>query len=148
MAEKERNDSEETDTSVSGVGYLTCKVDGTPLQANYPGINILYVPGKKEVTIWGQTPTGLISIIIDNVESAGTFTIKGNSTNDAGIMLNSKMYAVKKTGTLFTATIESIDDLAASSSPDAKAIRGTFQGKLMDESGNTVEITEGKFSTQ
>jgi hypothetical protein len=129
-------------------GYLTCKVDGSPLQAAYPGTMILFVPAKKEVTIWGKTPTGIISIIIDNVETIGTFAIKGNSKNGAGIMNGTKMFEVKKTGTPFTVTIESIDALAANNSTEVKAIRGTFQGKLMDQDGNMIEITEGKFSTQ
>jgi hypothetical protein len=134
-------------TNVSG-GYLICKVDGIPLKAAYPGTIILYVPAKKEVNIWGKTPTGIISITIDDVETTGTFTIKGNSKNGAGIMSGSKMYEVKKSGTLFTVTLESIDELTISNSNGAKAIRGTFQGKLMDQDGNMVEITEGKFSTQ
>ncbi len=31
---------------------------------------------------------------------------------------------------------------------EVKAIRGTFNGKLKDQNGKVVEITEGKFSTQ
>jgi hypothetical protein len=131
----------------TNAGYLSCKMDGVLLQASFPGGIILYVPSKKEVNIWGKTPTGIISITIDNVESAGTYTIKGNSKNGAGIMVNSKMYEVKKTGTPFTVTIESIEGIKAVKSTDAKAIHGTFKGKFMDQSGKIVEITEGKFST-
>ena len=34
--------------------YLECKVDGKLLKASDPGLMILYVPKKKEVTIWGS----------------------------------------------------------------------------------------------
>lgn len=137
-----------TDATNASGGYLTCKVDGVPLQAAYPSVMILYVPAKKEVNIWGKTPKGIISIIIDEVESTGTFTIKGNSKNAAGLLNDTQMYEVKKKGTPFTVTIESIDELKAINAPKAKAIRGTFQGKLMDQGGNMIDITEGKFSTQ
>ncbi len=143
VAETQKSGTEQADG-----GYLTCKVDGVPLQAAYPGTMILFAPTKKEVNIWGKIPTGIISITIDNVENIGTYTIKGTSKNGAGIMNGTKMYEVKKTGTPFTVTIESIDALTAIHTPDAKAIRGTFQGKLMDQDGNIIEITEGKFSTQ
>lgn len=136
------------DAPIASGGYLSCKVDGVLLEAAYPGIMILYVPAKKEANIWGKTPTGIISIIIDKVESTGTFTIKGNSKNGAGIMSGKTMYEVKKTGTPFTVTISSMENLTAINSTSGKAIKGTFQGKLMGPDGKLVEITEGKFSTQ
>lgn len=133
----------------TSVGYFSCKVDGVLLEALYPpGTAILFSPAKKEVNIWGKTETGFMSIIMDNVESTGTFTIKGNSKNGAGIMSGTKIYEVKKTGTPFTVTIATIDEITAIDAPEAKAISGTFEGKLMDQDGNIVEITEGKFSTQ
>ncbi len=141
-------ETQKSESAHSEGGYLTCKVDGIPLKAAYPGTMILFAPAKKEVNIWGKTPTGIISITIDNVENIGTYTIKGTSKNGAGIMNGTKMYEVKKTGTPFTVTIESIDALTAIHTPDGKAIRGTFQGKLMDQDGTIIEITEGKFSTQ
>ena len=128
--------------------YLECKVDGKLLKASDPGIMILYVPKKKEVTIWGKTSEGIISIIIDAVETTGTYTIKGNSKNGAGIQTKSSMYEVKKTGTPFIVIIETIEDLKVSNNREVKAIRGTFSGKIKDQNGKVVEITEGKFSTQ
>lgn len=62
------------DAPIANGGYLSCKVDGVLLEAAYPGFMILCVPAKKEANIWGKTPTGIISIIIDKVESTGTFT--------------------------------------------------------------------------
>lgn len=143
-----RSELHKSPATKTSAGYLTCKIDGVLLKAAFPGTMILFVPGKKEVNIWGKTPTGIISITMDNIETTGTYTILGNSKNGAGIMMGSKMYEVKKMGTPFTVSIESIDEITALSTPEAKAIRGTFQGKLMDEDGNIVEITEGKFSTQ
>ncbi len=137
-----------TDVPNVAGGYFTFKMDGVPLQATHPGIMILYVPAKKEVNMWCKTPKGIFSITIDQVETTGTFIIKANSKNGAGIMSDTKIYQVKKTGTPFTVIIESIDEIKAINAPTAKAIRGTFQGKLMDDEGNMVEITEGKFSTQ
>ncbi len=128
--------------------YLECKVDGKLLKASDPGLMILYVPQKKEVTIWGKTSEGIISIIIDAVETTGTYTIKGNSKNGAGIQTKTSMYEVKKTGTPFNVIIETIEDLKVSNNRGVKAIRGTFSGKIKDQYGKVVEITEGKFSTQ
>lgn len=142
------SDSQKSVNSSEEGGYLSCKMDGILIKADYPGIAVLYVPAKKEVNIWGKTPSGIISITIDNVESTGTFIIKGNSKNGAGIMSGPMMYEVKKSGTPFEVKIESIETIKAINSPDAKAIRGTFHGKLQDLNGKTVEITEGKFSTQ
>lgn len=133
----------------TSVGYFSCKLDGVLLEALYPpGTAILFAPATKEVNIWGKTESGFMSIILDGVESTGTFTVKGNSKNGAGIMSGTKMYEVKKTGTPFTVTIATIDEITAIDAPEAKAISGTFEGKLMDQDGNIVEITEGKFSTQ
>ena len=129
-------------------GYLECKVDGKLLKASEPGLMILYVPKKKGVTIWGKTPEGMISIIIDAVETTGTYTIKGNSKNGAGIQTKSSMYEVKKSGTPFNVIIETIEDLKVFDNKGVKAIRGTFNGKIMDQNGKVVEITDGKFSTQ
>ena len=109
---------------------------------------ILYVPKKKEVTIWGKTSDGIISIIIDAVETTGTYTIKGNSKNGAGIQTKSSLYEVKKSGTPFNVIIETIEDLKVSDNKEVKAIRGTFNGKIKDQYGKVVDITEGKFSTQ
>lgn len=136
------------DVPITKGGYLSCKIDGVLLEAGHPGFIIVYAPAKKEATIWGKTPTGIISMIIDNVESTGTFTIKGNSKNSAGIMSGTTMYEVKKTGTPFTVTISSIEDLTVINNSNGKAMKGTFQGKLMGSDGKMVEITEGKFSTQ
>lgn len=128
--------------------YLECKVDGKLLKASDPGLIILYVPQKKEVNIWGKTSEGIISIIIDAVETTGNYTIKGNSKNGAGIQTKTSMYEVKKSGTPFNVIIESIEDLKVLNNKGVKAIRGTFEGKIMDQNGKVVEITEGKFSTQ
>lgn len=54
----------------------------------------------------------------------------------------------KKTGTPFTVTVDDVEEMTAINAPEAKAIRGSFQGKLMGDSGNLVDITDGKFSTQ
>jgi hypothetical protein len=145
---RKRTELQQSASTKANTGYLTCKVDGIPLQAACPGAIMLYIPAKKENNIWGKTPTGIISITINNVETTGTYTIKGNSKNSAGIMSNSSMFEVKKSGTPFTVTIESIEEIAAVHTSDAKAIRGTFQGKLMDQKGKMVEISEGKYSTQ
>lgn len=128
--------------------YLECKVDGKLVKASDPGLMILYVPQKKEVTIWGKTSEGIISIIIDAVETTGTYTIKGNSKNGAGIQTKSFMYEVKKNGTPLNVSIETIEDWKVSTNKEVKAIRGTFNGKMQDQYGKIVEITEGKFSTQ
>ncbi len=143
--------SPETQNSVSqkaNFGYLSCKMDGVEIKAIQTGAMMLYVPDKKEINIWGKTDTGMISIIIDNVENTGTYTIKGNSKNGAGVMIGANMFEVKKSGTPFDVTIESFEEISAINSPNARAIRGTFQGKLMGQDGKIVEITEGKFSTQ
>lgn len=66
----------------------------------------------------------------------------------SGIMGVGKMYEVKKTGTPFTVTVDDVEEITAINAPEAKAIRGSFQGKLMGDSGNLVDITDGKFSTQ
>jgi hypothetical protein len=129
-------------------GYLQCKMNGQLIEAVYPGIAILCVPGNKEVTVWGKTSEGMISIIIDQVEATGTFALKGTSNNGAGIMIKSAMYEVKKSNTPFTVTIEKIEELNLSNASGAKAIRGSFEGKLMGDDGSLVEITDGKFSTQ
>ncbi len=63
-------------------------------------------------------------------------------------MMSSQMYEVKKTGTPFTVTIDVVEPIAAYATPDAKAIRGTFEGTLMDTDGTTITITEGTFSSQ
>ncbi len=128
--------------------YLECKVDGKLLKASDNGLIILYVPQKKEVTIWGKTSEGLISIIIDAVDNTGTYTIKGNSKNGAGILTKSEMFEVKKSGTPFNVIIKTMEDLNVPNNKGAKAIRGTFSGKLKNDQGIVVEITDGKFSAQ
>jgi hypothetical protein len=135
-------------TEKTGFPSLEFKMDGALVQGTTPGVMIDYIPAKKEVNIRANTPAGIFAILIDNVEGTGTYTIGKTSKNGAGIMGSSKAFEVKKSGTPFTVTIDSVDELSAISTPDAKAISGSFQGKLMDDAGNTVEITDGKFSAQ
>ncbi|MEH6765028.1 MAG: hypothetical protein V7655_11060 [Aequorivita antarctica] len=131
-----------------GFATLSFKMDGTLVEGTVPSVMAIFVPAKKEVNIRGNTPKGLFAVIIDNVQGAGTYTIKGTSANGGGIMMTDKMYEVKKSGTPFIVTIDTVEDITAVSTPDAKAIRGTFEGKIMDDAGNTIMITEGKFSSQ
>lgn len=134
----------------AGFGSLSFKMDGTLMEATVPGAIAIYIPSTKEVDIRGNTLKGLFSILMDNVEGTGTYTIKGNSKSGAGLvnMNTQKLYEVKKSGTPFTVTIDAVEDIASSANPDAKSIRGTFEGTIMDEAGNTITITEGKFSGQ
>lgn len=127
---------------------LECKMDGALIKGQYPGVHVIYVPAKKEVSIMGKTTEGMISIIIDSVSTTGTYIIEGNSKNGAGVMTKGAMYEVKKKGTPFTVNIEVIEPFKVANAQGAKAIRGTFSGKLMDQNGKIVEITEGKFSSQ
>ena len=131
-----------------GFATLSFKMDGTLIEGTAPSVMAIYVPAKKEVNIRASTPKGLFAIIIDKVEGTGTYTIKGTSSNGGGLMMTDKMYEVKKSGTPFTVTIDTVEDITAVSAPEAKAIRGTFEGKIMDDDGNTIMITEGKFSSQ
>lgn len=131
-----------------GFASLSFKMDGTLVEGTVPSVMAIYNPVKQEVNIRGNTPKGLFAVIIDKVEGTGTYTIKGTSNNGAGLMMTSKMYEVKKSGTPFTVTIDTVEDIEAINAPEAKAIRGTFEGKIMDEEGNTIMITEGKFSSQ
>ncbi len=131
-----------------GFGSLSFKMDGTLVEGTAPGTMAIYNPAKQEVNIRANTPKGLFAIIINKVEGTGTYTIKGTSNNGGGLMMTNKMYEVKKSGTPFTVTIDTVEDIEAVNAPGAKAIRGTFEGKIMDEEGNTINITEGKFSSQ
>ena len=135
-------------TAPEGAALLSFKMDGELVEGTFPSVMVIYIPAKKEVMIRGNTPQGLFSIIIDEVGGTGTYTIKGNSKSGAGIMMASKMYGVKKSGPPFTVTIDAVDDVKAIKTEDGKAIRGTFEGKFMDDEGNTINITDGKFSTQ
>ncbi len=131
-----------------GMATLSFKIDGVLVESMFPGTYILFVPAKKEVNIMAKTSIGQFNIIIDNVEGTGSFTLKGNSKNGGGLMMPDKMYEVKKTGTPFSVTINNVEEIKAISAPEAKAIRGTFEGTLMDTAGDTVIITEGKFNSQ
>ncbi|MEO6348586.1 MAG: hypothetical protein ABIO60_11830 [Aquaticitalea sp.] len=141
-------ETHELTKTTAGFASMTFKMDGTLIEATGPGVMVIYVPTKKEVNIRGNTSKGLFAIIIDKVEGPGTFTIQGNSKSGAGLMMQAQMYEVKKTGTPFTVTIDAVEDIAAYATPDAKAIRGTFEGKIMDKDDNTITISEGKFSSQ
>lgn len=131
-----------------GWASLSFKMDGTLVEATNPGTMAIFSPSKKEVNIRANTPKGVFSIIMGDVEGNGTYTVKNNSDNGAGLMMTSKMFEVKKSGTPFTVTINNVEEIKAINAPEAKAIRGTFEGKLMDEEGNSMMITEGKFSSQ
>lgn len=128
--------------------FLECKMDGVLIKAILPGVMIIYNKEKKEGNIWGKTTEGIISIIMDEVEGPGTYTIKGNSKSGAGIIINKDMYEVKKTGTPFTVTIEAFQELNVSDAKGGKGMKGTFKGTLMNQDGKIVKITEGRFRTQ
>ncbi len=89
-----------------GFASLSFKMDGTLVEGTVPGVMAIYAPAKREVNIRSNTPKGLFAIIIDKVEGVGTYTLKGTSSNGGGIMMTSKMYEVKKSGTPFTVTID------------------------------------------
>ena len=82
---------------IQGMPTISFKMDGELVEGEYPGTYIVFIPARKEASIISKTPKGQFNIIIDNVEGAGTFTIKGNSKNAAGLMMPSKMYEVKRT---------------------------------------------------
>ncbi len=131
-----------------GFASLSFKMDGELVEGTIPGVMAIYNPAKNEVNIRGNTPKGLFAVIIDDVTGTGTYTIKGTSNSGAGVMMKTEMYEVKKTGTPFTVTITAVEDITAVHAPEAKAIRGTFEGKIMDDAGKTISITDGKFSSQ
>lgn len=135
-------------TSREGAPSLEFKMDGTLVQSTGPGIMIICSPKNQEINIRGNTPVGMFAIVLDHVSGPGTYTVGKSANNGAGIMGVGKMYEVKKTGTPFTVTVDDVEELTAINAPEAKAIRGSFHGKLMGDSGNLVDITDGKFSTQ
>lgn len=138
-----------TGKAQDGGSFIECKVNGELIRTSTIVNQIIFVPSKKETNVFGKTETGMISLIINPMETVGVYEINGSGKSDAGMQVGTAYFGVKEGKASIRVTITSIEEFAAyNAEGKAFAVRGTFEGNFVDQDGNMVTISEGKFSSQ
>lgn len=150
--------SEDDGNTVSGEGFLRCKLNGELREFNYfvnandppqeETVHFVVVGGFEEKNI-KKSPSFEIMLVSEENIGKGTYSVAGESFPELDGQYCTQIYdgethagtecfiGGRSNGTYFTLNITSMDDWG---------VKGTFSGLLRDVDHNLLEITEGEFA--
>ena len=130
---------EDTDTSQDASIGITANIDGDNFEANGEFVFGAFASGIFNIT--GISTTQTLAITIGNIDGPGTFDIGPNSVGAGAITIinTSESFLSSEMNGSGTITIETLDmtNLIAS---------GTFEFIAENETGETIEVTNGTFN--
>lgn len=120
--------------------YTSMKVNGVFMEDTESGGG--YLSGSNNAAISGDFADGsVLYLYIDEVLATGNFNLGAASDDATYTDASGEIFSLSNSGSYLSVTVSEIEPNEV-----IKGIAGTFEGRLYDDAGNFVEITEGEFS--